>query len=123
MPELNVNIINGLIIIGGALIALATGGGVLAMLTLLRTRKAEVERAFLSLPPETQAEITRLINTVNGVVMSVGEVLKYLVDVTDGDPNVPETPETLLAKARVLEAQANALLSTGTGLRDSSGRM
>ncbi len=119
MENLNTNVINGLIIIAGGITLLFGVGGVAAAIAFFRTRAKDLERAYQSTDPATQAHILDVVNVLKGaltvantVIASLAAVIQLGVDVTDGDPNTPADPAALLAQADKLEARAKIIRTT-----------
>lgn len=122
MENLNTNVINGLIIIAGGITLLFGVGGVAAAIAFFRTRAKDLERAYQSTDPATQAHILDVVNVLKGaltvantVIASLAAVIQLGVDVTDGDPNTPAdptNPTALLAQADKLEARAKIIRTT-----------
>lgn len=120
LENINVNIINGLLVIGGAILVVATGGGIAAFIAYLRQHKAEVERAYQSADPKTQAALLEVIrqgqaalNIANQVILGFSQLIQLGADLTDGDPNTPADPTAMLeSQAAKLEAKAKIIRTT-----------
>lgn len=93
------------VITGVVIVSLFFFGGAAALvITFLRTRKADLERAFEAAPPETQAFVNDLVkgfgeltNVLSGFVARLTEAVTLARDVTDHDPNTP-TLESMKAQ-------------------------
>jgi len=122
MENLNTNVINGLIVIAGGITLLFGVGGVAAVIAFFRTRAKDLERAYQSTDPATQAHILDVVNVLKGaltvantVIANLAAVIQLGVDITDGDPNTPADPTdpaSLLAQASRLEAKAKIIRTT-----------
>lgn len=80
MVDLSVvqNLINGLVVLIVAVVALAGAGGVAAVVMIARQHKRSLEMAFESLPVAWQA-------TIRDLIVAIGGVYDFVEDLTDGE--------------------------------------
>lgn len=118
---INADVLKLIVVIAGVAVTLLGGGGLAAVLIVLRRHGGDVERAYQSTDPKTQATILGLVNTLNGVITGLADAIKYAKDVTDGDPNTPALPSGVMVERVSPELIEKALpgmklLNTGTAL-------
>jgi hypothetical protein len=92
--ELNANLVILLVAIFSPVItAIALGGSLFVILKRIEGNKDVLdnsERLFQSFPPATQELITKVLEVANQANATLGEVVKIVKTVTDGQPNVVE---------------------------------
>lgn len=127
LENINVNVINGILILGGGVLLLFGVGGVAAVIAYLRQHGKELERAYESADPQTKALLLRLVsegqaalNLANSLIAGLAQFIQLGTEITDGDPTTPADPATMLSQAAKLEAKAKIIRTTALRVAQST---